>query len=297
MNTSTRKAAKTVGLIAGTSAALAAISAGGYALYRKFLDGTPEMAGSIGERISRALRAPRGASADDIRRYADSPREWTRIPPSGVPQGARKVPIKGHRWTALAPSRANNWPTYANGKKKKFWEDRALFLAVVNDMRAALRACGRGDEDVRCVLWLHALETGFGQSAWDYNFGNRKTAPYASRELILNERSVYTMNPHADGVFLLVDRVNSFDSYPTFATLADGLAAEKLFFETSRGNGRGYAGVLPGYRQGGLDGLKSARTAQHNGGYSPGDLGAKLRACEFWWNDLGARILGAEWVR
>lgn len=164
-------------------------------------------------------------------------------------------------------------------------------------MRSALQACGRGDEDVRCVLWLHALETGYGQSAWDYNFGNRKTAPYASRELILNERSVYTMNPHADGVFLLVDRVNSFDSYPTFATLSDGLAAEKLFFETSRGNGRGYAGVLPGYRQGGLEGLKAARTAQHKGGYSPGSLSGKLEACEYWWNNLGARILGADWRR
>lgn len=295
MNARTEKGLKIVGIVSAASAALAGVAAGAYALHRKFLSGTPEAANDLVERVTSVVLAPRGADASDIERYANSPREWSAIPASGLPQGARKVAIKGRRWTSLAPSVAR-WPTYANGKRKKFWEDRALFAAVLRDMRAALRGSGRGDEDVRCVLWLHALETGYGQSCWDYNFGNRKTRPYASRELILRERSVYTTNPHADGVFLLVDRVRSFDSYPTFGTMAAGLADEKRFFETSRGNGRGYAGVLPGYRQGGLEGLKAARVAQHNGGYSPGDLAAKLRACESWWR-MGERILGAEWVR
>ncbi len=289
-----------MGIVAGASAALAALTAGGYAIYRRFLDATPEAAGSVSARLTAALLAPRPADADSIARYADSPSEWTAIPASGLPAGARKVPIRERRWTSLAPSRANDWPRYTSGpdsgKRIKFWQSRSLFLAVITDLRAALAAAGRADEDVRCVLWLHALETGYGQSFWDYNCGNRKTRPYASRALILSERSVFTTNQFSDGVILLVDRVRSFDSYPSYPTLDAGLRDERRFFETSRGNGRGYGDVLPGYRQGGIDGLKRARTAQHNGGYSPGSLPGKLASCDDWWA-LGTRILGSDWRR
>lgn len=211
---------------------------------------------------------------------ANAPREWRPLP---APSGARLVPLIDPPRTPFPDARALTTRVATSSE---------LYRASLAETKRILRASGRGDEDARCVNWLWQKETGWGRSCWGRNLGNRKAGPltYASPELIRSGQ-VYTSHAQASAVYALVDRVNSLDVYNAFDSWEASCRDEKRLFEFSR-----YAGVLEGYRQGGLEGLQAAITAMHRGGYSPGVLATKVAECSWYWR-LASRLAGEEFVR
>lgn len=248
--------------------------------------------------IPRTLAGRPLATRELLTTFADTRGKWQTGTP---PASAHEVDILAPYWTGFVPEHGTQYP-----RTLKWSQSAALFRLVVRRTREALQACGREDEDVRAVLWLHCLETGWGKACWCFNSGNRKSRPWGTRAGILSGRCL-TANPNASAVYLLRDAgrsegavfTRSFDAYGAFASLEITMAEEKRFFEqtsNSAGTGPRYGDVLPGYRQGGLDGLLRARTAQHRGGYSPGVLENKLAGCRSYWN-LASRLAGDEWRR
>lgn len=217
---------------------------------------------------------------ETLERFAASRGEYHHRATPGAEPGARRIPIVTTAHTPLVPGVT----------RTRSLSDPALFRAGFAAWRGLMQSAGRGDEDPRATFWLFLKETAWGKRCWGRNTGNRKAKCYAN-ESEIRAGFVWDKNPRSTGVFLLVDRVRSFDSYRAFPTWEASLQDEKRLFEQPL-----YArhGVLDGYRRGGLDGLKAAIAAMHRGGYSPGVLAAKLVECEQYWAMAVARANAAD---
>lgn len=211
-----------------------------------------------------------------------------------LPANAREVPVVVPRRTPITGRRING-------------ARRDDVLAFLDALRRELQRAGRGDEDVRCNALLYANETAWNNACYGWNGGNVKAQttvfyPLRGRSIeqcadaISREQRVYTTNPTASEIFLLVDRVNSLDGYAGYETCEAFLRRQKdVTF------GRNYPGVLSGYRRGGLEGLIEAERAM--GGENPGRLiysGAPAAARELqaraYWNRMN-RLLGNSFTR
>lgn len=244
-------------------------------------------------------------------------------PTVGIINRVRMTDVE--RLEYLALNKGNNWRTYtgqAGTREIPIVPIRATRLGGVygrtrDSLRAMLTACRGAIEgtpyegcDPRCVIYLWCIETGYFRFAWNWNLGNEKGCPYATPNSI-RQHQVWTSTPlNVDGVFALQDNTlgaiqlngmsfhGSVDFYPSFPTLADGIAQEiGLFSIDSRFHGN----VIGGYRAGGKEGLLAAREAMHVGNYSgqAWNLAQRLKwhsdAAGYW--DACERIAGSDWVR
>lgn len=209
---------------------------------------------------------------------------------SRAPSDARRIDVRGMQstpWSDVSPRDA--------------WTTRAGMIDALGSLRRLMADAGRADEDVRCYWSLLRIECGpTGRHCWRKNVGNYKAnwTIYASADSL---RAHYAMTraPYADSLWCAKDRVMSSDLYWGYPDWNSALQHHKQLFQWSN-----YAGVLPGYRRGGLEGLVAAERALALGGYTGGETRAireakavtrEARARNFWAHC--ARIAVDAWVR
>lgn len=189
------------------------------------------------------------------------------------PPGMHAIPIVGRARTLMVPQQ----PT-ASGRYLKAYATRTLCVETLRKIKEALVAAGRADEDARCVAMLWSVESGHFVNEFGWNIGNIKTRSVAGNPGLItgSPPQMWTSNPNATGVMIVVDGVRSIDAYYSFASLADYCRHQYLLFNSGH-----YPGVLDGYRRGGIEGLTAAARALSAGGYSPSP--AAVRAAEHRW--------------
>lgn len=202
----------------------------------------------------------------------------TRFHPLPAPEGAKRVPIVGLVRTTISQDPST---PYIYGR---------AFRGAFEYLKAAMREAGRGDEDARAVLFLHALETGWFRCCYNWNLGNRKVRPHCDPAMI-REGYVYTTNQNTDCVYILRDQARSIDFYPGYVSLASGLREEKAFFERYPA----YHGVIDAYRRGGVEGCIEASAIMQRAGYSPRDPAREAEIRGYWRRCGGGRL--EDWVR
>lgn len=251
-----------------------------------YVTGRPLPAG-----LSRVLqRVPNMNLAQQIARYATTNR-WNAL--DTAPAGAKRLPILGASLTQPVPG-------YTDWHRIGVTKDGVDGCLSV--LRAALQDAGRGDEDVRCVLYRMAEETSWLDGhMWGWNPMNFK-APgvYASSATVLDAGGGYVLDTHypsASHIFLLVDRLQSFDAYYGFDTFGDGLQSAAQWFERNGYNSGASGGVRGAYIAGDKDGLTASEIILAQRGFSTGYTvaAAQVRPGRFW--DRCAALCGATWVR
>ena len=196
-----------------------------------------------------------------------------------IPTTARRVPLLPPTRTPLVPQGFNR----LTGNGRKTW-----VLAV----RDTLRASGHGDIDARIIAQRWAVETFWDLSCQGHNHGNIKAQGFGvyveSWDTLVREQQVWLNNiPEAVGVHGIVDRVNSADFYPQFASASDYM---RFFMRTVGRMGDAVAQA----RRGGIDGARGFAAALARAGYSPGSVEAHVGEMVGYWNN-SARMVGAQW--
>ncbi len=215
--------------------------------------------------------------------------KWRRFP---KPVGARAIPIVTNRLiTTPVPTVGDN-----------LTRSSANFQNLLTVYRTGLASAGRGDEDAKCVLWLHLKETGWfagrrvpgvphvrPNGCYGWNLGNRKLQPYLDPAEVLRSGTVYVVNPSIQSAFTLKDGLRSVDFYSTFSDFAAGLRGEKEWLLANH-----YDGVIAGYRRGGWEGLKAAcvtlGTRRYSGKGTAVEIEQRIDEAKFYWNRFGVRL-------
>ena len=158
---------------------------------------------------------------------------------------------------------------------------REVRRAMYRFLRDALRAAGRGDEDVRVVMLRVAIESGWLRAGRSFhnNLGNIKAQGHvwATDWPTAMRGELSTDIGDARLVYILRDRVRSVDGYPGFESLSDYLRFDNRVIT------RRYPLAKAGAIQGGEAGLVRAEEALGRGGYSPaGPTERRIMAWAYW---------------
>lgn len=177
-------------------------------------------------------------------------------------------------------------------------EDGARTLDALREM---LAEAGRSDCDPRCYWRLIGNECGpTGVHCWWRNPGNMKAnwglyrrpgQSVTDAKQRMAEGYANVVAPECTRLWVVVDRLLSHDIYYGYDSLGDGVKHHFRLFENPR-----YAGVIEGYRQGGLDGLVMAERALARGGYSPETADVREAEARAFWRGR-ERALGSAFAR
>lgn len=212
----------------------------------------------------------------------ERPREY--VLARSQPSGTRQVPILPLSRTPTGlplPLPPERYPS-----NRKDWIRQSLA-----NLRTAMSAAGRGDEDVRCAFCLTVIETGWGKIGWNWNMGNVKgsSAYHGNAETIANG-FLWTRTPESIGAYVLVDRVNSLDCYHAFENWTAYCRYQaRLLTEYPN-----FRGVREAWRVGGIEGLYAGERIFAKGGYSgTGEMG-RLADARAYWSRM-RRLFQTEW--
>jgi hypothetical protein len=200
----------------------------------------------------------------EVERFAGLPvgREWQSINRKSA--DAHLVPILPINSTPLVPNASEN-----NGASQ---------AAALKRFAAAWKAVD-GSIDPRCAYCLFIKESGWsGQGSHHFNSFNMKCASviYGTPELI-RDRKIWSGVREAVGIYVVTDRVNSFDAYTAFAS------HDTYAKYAHRVLSRSYPATIRGWRTGGIDGLIEAEKALARGDWSGAPESARESGARGYW--------------
>lgn len=208
-----------------------------------------------------------------VERFASLPvgKEWQSINRKSA--DARIVPIVPINSTPLVPHASEN--------------DGASQAAALKRFAAAWKGVDSAI-DPRCGYCLFVKESGWsGNGSHHFNSFNMKCASviYGTPELI-RERKIWSGVREAVGIYLVVDRVNSFDAYTAFAS------HESYAKYAHRVLSRSYSRTIEGWRAGGLEGLVEAEKALARGDWSGATESARETGARAYWARMSRLVPG-----
>jgi len=259
--------AQTILYVVGTLAAVAGGVAAGYAI-ANMQPFTREQTRTTGRTFE-----------SDVQNFADLPagREWQAL--SRKSADAHLVDILPVDSTPL--SRVAG----ASGAASNM----AYQLSALRELRAAWNPVDNG-LDLRCVYCLWIKESGWsGLGCHRYNAFNMKCGGviYGNRDLIL-QKKIWSGVREAKGIYLLTDRLRSFDAYTAFGS------HQQFAQYAARVLRRSYPRTIQGWYQGGLEGLVAAERALAEGDWSNATADARERGARAYWKRM-QKMFGSQW--
>jgi len=238
------------------------------------------------QRMLAWLQNPRpGATphAADIEWAAVTPQHWTNHP--NQPAGTRPIPFVGVQYTPYFPG---------HNAQQSWLRDRQQAAQALLAHKAMMAAAGRSDEDARCAMILHAIESGHGRNTINNNCGNIGATPSANENLIRSQQLVWTEVPEAGAVYVYARPGFSRQLWYAYPTLAAYATYEGRVMD------RNYPLVRPAWRVGGLEGCRRGADGLSRGNdgrrWSPQGSGSRQADHAYLWGRY-ERLLREQWTR